>query len=239
MIRERFSRHLRSGNWRAILIELFVVFLGVYGAFQLERWGEQRREADNERVLLEQLQNEIELAEPLMEKQFQEHKKRISDILEVASLLAQPAGSGDLDGDHCDAVLRVSILPWNPLTLTALDEMVSSDVHSKLADRELRALLFSLQAEIRQMNAEMQLVRSFQKHLPDEYPDLLQRGFGSDGKRFLKCDTDGMRTSQRFMNHLVSNHVRMRGVTFGLEDELEAMKSVRRRLDQVLGTPEG
>ncbi len=114
--------------------------------------------------------------------------------------------------------------------------MVSSDVHSRLADRELRTQLFSLRAAIRQMNSEMQLVRSFQKHLPDEYADLPQRGFASDGSRFLKCNTAGMRTSKSLMNHLVSNYVRMRGVTGGLEDELEALKSVRHRLDQVLGS---
>lgn len=34
-----------------------------------------------------------------------------------------------------------------PLTLTALDEMVSS-AHSRLTDRELRTLLFSLRAEM-------------------------------------------------------------------------------------------
>lgn len=235
MIRERFSQHFTSNSSRVVFIELLVVLLGVYGAFQLERWGEERRESRNERILLEQLQNEIELAEPLMEEQYQDHRDRISDIEETASVLIRPVGSGELNGDQCSAVLRVSVVPWTPLTLTALDEMVSSDVHSRLADRELRTLLFSLRAQIRMMNSELQLVRSYQKHLPDEYPELLQRGFASDGSRFLKCNTDGMRTSQSFMNHLVSNYMRMRGVTGNLEDELEALKSVRHRLDQVLG----
>lgn len=235
MIRERFSRHF-TGNSSSVFIELLVVLLGVYGAFQLERWGEERRESRNERILLEQLQNEVAIAEPLMEKQYQDHRDRISDIEEAASILIQPVGSGELNGDQCSAVLRVSIVPWTPLTLTALDEMVSSDVHSRLSDRELRTLLFSLRAQIRMMNSEMQLVRSYQRHLPDEYPELLRRGFASDGSRYLKCNTDGMRTSERFMNHLVSNYMRMRGVTGNLEDELEALKSVRHRLDQVLGS---
>jgi hypothetical protein len=236
LIRQRFSHYFTSNNSRAILVELLVILVGVYGAFQLERWGEERRESRNERILLEQLQNEIELAEPRMEEQYQDHKDRISDIQEAASILIQPVGSGELSSDQCSAILRVSIVPWNPLTLTALDEMVSSDAHSRLADRELRTQLFSLRAQIRMMNSEMQLVRSYQKHLPDEYPELLQRGFATDGGRFLKCNTDGMRTSQSFMNHLVSNYMRMRGVTGNLEDELEALKSVRHRLDQVLGS---
>lgn len=235
MIRERFSHFFTSSSSRSVFIELLVVLLGVYGAFQLERWGEERRESRNQRILLEQLQNEVALAEPLMEKQYQDHRDRISDIEETASILIQPVGSGELSSDQCTAVLRVSIVLWTPLTLTALDEMVSSDAHSRLADRELSTLLFSLRAEIRRKNSEMQLVRSYQKHLPDEYPELLQRGFASDGSRFLKCNTDGMRTSQRFMNHLVSNDVRMRSVTGTMEDELEALKSVRHRLDQVLG----
>jgi hypothetical protein len=236
LIRERFSHYFTGSSSRPVFIELLVVFLGVYGAFQLERWGEERRESRNERILLEQLQNEVALAEPLMEKQYQDHRDRISDIEETASILIQPVGSGDLSREQCAAVLRVSIVPWTPLTLTALDEMVSRDAHSRLADRELRTLLFSLRAQIRMVNSELQLVRTYQRHLPDEYPELLQRGFSNDGSRFLKCNTDVMRTSQRFMNHLVSNYMRMRGVTGNLEDELEALKSVRHRLDQVLGS---
>ena len=236
MLRERFFHRFTSNSSRAVFVELLIVLLGVYGAFQLERWGEERRESSNERILLEQLQNEIELAEPLMEEQYQDHRDRLSDVQQVASTLLQPVGSGELNVDQCSAILRVSIVPWNPLTLTALDEMVSNDVHSRLADRELRTLLFSLQAEVRQMNAEMQLVRSYQRHLPDEYPELLPRGFASDGRRFMKCNTDGMRASKSFMNHLVSNYARMQGVTGSLEDELEALKSVRHRLDQVLGS---
>jgi hypothetical protein len=236
LIRERFSNRFTGNSSRAVFIELLVVLLGVYGAFQLERWGEERRESRNERILLEQLQSEIELAEPLMEEQFQDHRDRLGDIQEVASMLIQPVGSGELNGEQCSAVLRVSIVPWNPLTLTALDEMVSSDVHSRLADRDLRTLLFSLQAAIRQLNSEMQLVRTYQRHLPDEYPELLPRGFASDGRRFMKCNTDGMRSSKSFMNHLVSNYARMQGVTGSLEDELEVLKSVRLRLEQVLGS---
>lgn len=114
--------------------------------------------------------------------------------------------------------------------------MVSGDVHSKLDDSELRTSLFSLQAEMHHMSLEIQLVRSLQKYLPDKYPHLLPRGWGSDGKRFTNCNTDLMRTNQTFMNHLLSNYGRMRAFTTSLERELEALKAVRRRLDQVIGS---
>ena len=218
------------------LIELLVVIVGVYGAFQLERWGEERRESQREWMLLEQLHNEIEVADPLIEAQAQARKSVLNKTIQAASVLMQPPGSGELDDDQCFQIFRISVLSWDPLTLTTLDEMVSSGAHSQLDDRELRTLLFSLKADMQGFSDYMQVVRPAHNVLVDLYPDLLPRGIDADGESFIHCDTDGMRARQDFINHLMSNIGRYGGFANLLEQQLGALRKIHSKLDRVLKT---
>lgn len=84
MILRSFSDHLRNNDWLAVLVELLVVIVGVYGAFQLENWGEGLRENQRESLLLEQLHLEIEYSYPLMEKQVQSARSFVSGAQQVA-----------------------------------------------------------------------------------------------------------------------------------------------------------
>jgi len=228
-----FSKNM---HWPAVAVELLVVVVGVYAAFQLENWGDDVRENRREMMLLEQLHNELEYAYPLMEQQAETRRLHVDNAMQVAAMLMQPAGSGGLDDEQCSEIFSISILGWKPLSLTTLDEMVSSGVHSQLDDRELRTLLFSLQAEMRSLGTYMQLVREQQNPLMDQYPDLLPRGVDADGEAFMHCDTDGMRASQAFINHLMSNIGRYGGMVNSLEKQMDALRSIHSKLDEVLNT---
>ena len=169
-----------------------------------------------------------------MEAQAKSRRANVNDTLTVASILMQPVGSGELTDDQCLQIFWVSVLNWRPLTLTTLDEMVSSGVHSHLDDRELRALLFSLNAEMQNFSLYMQLVRDQQNILMDLYPDLLPRGVDENREASIECNTDGMRANQAFINHLMSNIGRYEGMVRSLESELEALRAIHDRLDVVL-----
>ncbi len=236
MILRKTINHISGANWPAVLIELLVVIVGVYGAFQLERWGEERRESQREWILLEQLHNEIEVADPIIEAQAQARRKVLNETVQAASILMQPPGSGELDDDQCYQMFRISVLSWDPLTLTTLDEMVSSGAHSQLDDHELRTLLFSLKADMQGFSDYIQLVRPQHNVLMDLYPNLLPRGIDADGESFIHCDTDGMRARQDFINHLMSNIGRYGGFANLLERQLDALRNIHGKLDKVLET---
>lgn len=236
MILKNISNDIANANWLAVLIELVIIVAGVYGAFQLERWGEERRERQEERVLLEQLHNEIELAYPAMQDRFNEYRDLVAQVKEVSIALMQPAGSGELSDDQCLLTFRVSILRREPLTLITLDEMVSSGKHSKLDNRELRALLFTLKSKIHAVEVFSQLIRPQHNILMDMYPELIRRGVDENGQGFMNCDTDGMRASQGFINHLLSNLGRLGGLASFKGREFEALQNLHERLDEVLET---
>jgi len=236
LILRKFGNHLRASNWPSILVELLVVIVGVYGAFQLENWGEELRENQRERMLLEQLHSEIEYAYPLMEAQVKSRKGSLNGARQVALRLMQAVESGDLDAEECSQLFQISVLRWNPLSLTTLDEMVSSGLHSQLDNRKLSTLLFSMKAEMNRLSVYMQLARAQQNILMDLYPELLPRGVDPTGESFMHCNTDGMRANQNFINHLMSNIGRYGGMAGNLEDQLASLREVHIKLDEVLQT---
>jgi hypothetical protein len=114
--------------------------------------------------------------------------------------------------------------------------MVNSGTHSQLDDRELRTLLFSLKTEMQGFSDYIQLVRPQHNILMDLYPNLLPRGIDADGKRFIHCDTDGMRARQDFINHLMSNIGRYGGFVNLLNQQLDDLRNIHLKLDKVLET---
>lgn len=235
MVIERIIEQIKAANWTVVVIELLVVFVGVYGAFQLERWGEEWREARYERTLLEQLHGEIVLAVPLMENQVRSKTETESGIERVATLLMQPPGSGDFSAEQCAYIFGISIMLHSPLTLISLDELTSSGVHSQLDDHQLRTLLFTLKSRSQQSESLIRYIGPNMITLMDEYPELIPRGVDSEGAPFMHCHADGMRNNQAFINHLMSNYGRQRGVVGRLEREFDALVQVHVRLDEVLG----
>lgn len=234
MILGRLFNHLKTANWQSAFIELVVVVAGVYGAFELERWGEDRRDARYEQVLLEQLHGEIVLAIPMMEEQLLGFAETQTGVQQAATILMQDTGSEELDSSQCDSLFRVSILRYTPLTLTSLEEMATSGIHSELDDQELKVLLFILQRNTRDLSSFNQLVLPQQRILMDMYPELIPRGIDSNGAHFMNCDTDGMRINQGFINHMMSDFGRYRGLSGRLGRQLETLTEIHARLDHVL-----
>jgi hypothetical protein len=54
----RLRESLRNRDWTGILIEFVVVTLGVWLAFEIDQWGQDRRQANDERQFLERMWRE-------------------------------------------------------------------------------------------------------------------------------------------------------------------------------------
>src|SRR5687768_14664056 len=59
---KRIRAALRNRDWTGIAIEFAVVTLGVLLAFQVDQWGQDRRQARQERQFLERMWRETEQA---------------------------------------------------------------------------------------------------------------------------------------------------------------------------------
>jgi len=60
MILRRISRHLKEQNWTAIVLDFFIVVIGVYVGIQADNWNELRKETGLEKDYLQRLSQDIQ-----------------------------------------------------------------------------------------------------------------------------------------------------------------------------------
>jgi len=67
MLLRRFREHIRTQNWAAVMLDLIVVVVGIFLAFQVERWYENRRLVSEEERHLVALAEEFAAARESVE----------------------------------------------------------------------------------------------------------------------------------------------------------------------------
>jgi hypothetical protein len=81
MFLRRFTSHLTSKNWVAVALELVVVVVGVFIAFQVERWYEQRRLESTESAHLVALVEDFALIREDLEWNIERQKRSTQAVL--------------------------------------------------------------------------------------------------------------------------------------------------------------
>jgi len=142
MILRRLAGHLRRGNWSTLLLELVVVVVGLFLAFQLDRWYESQRSKSELNAHLVSLaedftENEIRLATAISEGN-QEMEAAITLRAEIRK------DSPDLSVAELNQLIsQTSLLPaFNAVDLAyrnlisdgTLSDLPSSDLKKELAE---------------------------------------------------------------------------------------------------------
>lgn len=144
---ERLRDALRARDWLGIGIELAVVVLGILIAFQIDQWGDERKQAREERQFLERLYREygraIEDLTFVIEKN---HDKAMNDFRKAFAARGNPARLQEYSSTHnlgCGA----AYLRSTPFSDTAFQELVSSGRLNIIRNDDLRARIRDLTTE--------------------------------------------------------------------------------------------
>jgi hypothetical protein len=128
----------RGWDWRVVVLELVIVFVGLFAALQLESWREQRAFREDQRRLLERLHDELTTHVDFVQN--------VQAFLEVsldatshvyASLDAGEILGGDEARFEFGLIYFSSHLPVNRLPRSTYEEMVSSGMFTALDSHEL------------------------------------------------------------------------------------------------------
>ena len=183
---ERISGAIRDRDWWGISIELAVVTMGVLLAFQIDQWGQDRRQARDERQFLERMWRET--AEAIRENdwaiQVHARNRRIAiqglrhtgDQIALARLAASP--------EYCFG----ASFPGLGFNDTSYQELSASGRLNIVSDAGLRAALREVAAA--QADAVTQLNYSREQGIPvlevlDAFTVL---DFDQAGNRICKMD---------------------------------------------------
>lgn len=123
-------------EWVLVAVEGFLVFLGIYAAFQLQEWAEDRREAEQVERLMERLLTETRQALVHYDYHARDTQKRLTRA--KANLADFSTGRCPTDFANIE---EVDLLPGDPPPDTALTELVDVVGLSALPDDELKSRL--------------------------------------------------------------------------------------------------
>ncbi len=235
MILRRLLQHTRETNWFLVIVDLLVVMLGLWGAFQLDSWKQQRQDAVSEQFYLEQLHSELLTALTEQQQRLADNLDTLDNVTAAALLLQQPAGGPELSQEQCRSLWQASVRNGDPVDLTTVQELINGGNLSLLKDRELKTRLYQFQARQQSFRAYSEKLRGNQQSLPTVFPELLARSLGPDLRNVVVCDTDGMRQDRSFLNHMLASRGRFAGLVSSIESEAELLTSLDTRLDYLLG----
>ena len=139
-------RRLREIDWRSLLAELLIVFVGLLAALQIDQWRDQADFRKAETRYLERLNTEL--------NEFVSYQQKVLQLLErnhrAVSHVNDSLAAGELvNGDTAQfelGLIYVMMLPSLNMPRSAYNEMVSSGMFVRLRSEPLKKALSNLYA---------------------------------------------------------------------------------------------
>ena len=87
----RLRKNFAVSNYGTLALELVVVVLGILIAFQIDRWGEDRRDREHEFDYLARLKNDLQIEIQSMDAALQHAESRIAAVVLLEDVLVNPS----------------------------------------------------------------------------------------------------------------------------------------------------
>jgi len=142
MILRRLAGHLRHDNWFTVILELVVVVVGLFLAFQLDRWYESQRSKSDLQAHLVSLTEDFTENETRLTSAINEGKQEMEAAITLRAEIRKD--TPDLSVAELNQLIsQVTLLPtFNAVDLAyrnlisggTLDDLPSSDLKKELAE---------------------------------------------------------------------------------------------------------
>ena len=169
MLLRRVIEHLKDQNWFAVALDLVVVVVGIFLAFQVERWYSEQLLQSSQVDHLEALAVDLEASRLSLQRDIGLHQDAIKASL--ALLTASPDAETRMTGEEFyDLMRRVQYMGnWSPQS-RAYDVLVSSGQIDVIEDDKLKSDLASYyalaaRAETRRNEMILQRVMIFEPYI--------------------------------------------------------------------------
>lgn len=147
MLTSNIFKKIKHQNWGAAFIDFLVVVLGIFVAIQVNGWNEERINNQKEKVILNQLYNEVSSNIEHIKLLVNAHKKRVAGLDYVVK--------GIIDGTiepssskAKDPIITMFQLPPLRISMSTYHSLVATGDIALINDPELKALLFSVEAAV-------------------------------------------------------------------------------------------
>ena len=233
----RLRDALRTRDWLGITIELVVVTVGVLLAFQIDQWGDQRKQAQEEHRFLVRLYTEYQRGIAELDDVDEDSRRIRQQVSDALAARDDPVRLEFLarEGFGCGAA-RFRNANFND---TSFEELVSSGRINLISDQALRSEVRDLAASqataSKQVEYARQLMLQQLAYLDDYYRFDLDR---DDGRESCRLDWPALIKDRKAVNAMVRAR-RVHGFVMEERQKVRARsQALIRRLACEVGKPE-
>jgi len=151
----RIVEHVRIQNWAAIVLDLIVVVVGIFLAFQVDRWYDNRKLLADVGGNLTALANEFSENRDLLEQAYEVHNRAAKSVGEIIAYEAN--GGDDLSQDDFYEMLRHAYrsTTFFPIRRT-YDSLTSTGELEVLSDEDLKTEIAKFYSLVDRLEAYQQ-----------------------------------------------------------------------------------
>ena len=176
----RCRKHLGGIDWRAVLIELAVVVLGILIAFELTNWGERRERRQAEAQLLQRIEEEARGDLKALQIVRDEHLQSANNYRLLAQAVTDPQAHAAYHR-RGQAQCNLLRLPAVPRQSAGAGGLAAGERLELVSDSQLRSLLRKADAYRSFSDGQLSFFReSFQRYSVQIEPHMVWRFAGAD-----------------------------------------------------------
>lgn len=228
MLLRRVTQHFRAQDWFAVLVDFFIVVVGVFVGLQVQDWNDARKARKEEQVLLDRLHSEARTLLTALDEELIGLRSRGEVLIRVNSVLFSQEPSRAITPRECREIVRSHAYTRPPDELPVLDEMLETGRFSLLQDPVAKDNLRGYLLLRERARAHYEEVTNELFRLHSRFPSLIEirrvpptsgnradwRGLSGDGFIWQpECDVEGMKVNPAFLNEYVDNLSRINSLT--------------------------
>jgi hypothetical protein len=148
MILRRLTKHIKEQNWFAVLLDFFIVVLGILIAFQITNWNENRAERAQENRYLSAMKRDVESSIRVLNVSIANLQRQQNARQALYKFHADTAA--ELESDELDKLIADGLFSLERAVLnhTTFETLKSSGQMSLIKSSELVRALQDLSAKI-------------------------------------------------------------------------------------------
>ncbi|GAB5415815.1 MAG: hypothetical protein Cons2KO_34180 [Congregibacter sp.] len=238
MLLRRVSQHLKDQNWTAVVIDFFIVVIGVFVGLQVQEWYADRALRIADGKYMQRLQGEVEELLNIRENVVAPRTRNFENLALANQKLYGNPNASPLTEDEC-AAIQLSHVFINPTgALPTVDELLASGRLDNLSSPTVKRAIVDYRQTTARAEGVIEAVNAGVLILSRKYPSLISLDGSSTEVYGLivksprpSCDLQAMRNDQGFLNDLADNMSRFEAYyLFVLSEPSERLSDLKSAL---------
>lgn len=160
MLLRRVIEHVRAQNWTAVVLDFFIVVIGVFVGLQVSNWNETRLVRAEEKIYLQRLHEDVSASiEANLEEMADRTRQAEQATLVLESLKACSVRPADRDV-FAQGLFTLGKFGSTQFVRTAFEELKSTGKFDVISNAELRKRLFALVRDLDEQNEATKAVQA-------------------------------------------------------------------------------